>query len=127
MDVKLVIGPDNMPGGISKLLEILNEAIEVYNPNGELTVSANRVQLVNGYAMVTAEYINTDGILDLGAITCTKTEGGGKGVVKFSSNGNNVQMLFNEAGMYIIKAGKLSQTVIVDPELQEEAQEEAQE
>jgi hypothetical protein len=126
MDVKLVIGPDSMPGGISKLLEILNESIEVYNPNGELTVSANRVQLVNGYAIVSAEYINTDGLLALGEITCTKTEGGGNGVVKFSSNGNNVQMLFNEAGTYIIKAGKLSQTVIVDPEFQE-AQEESQE
>lgn len=113
MDVKLTIGPDQMPGGISKLLEILNDTIEVYNPDGELTVSASNLQLVNGYAMATAIYYDTTGALALSKITCSRTDGKEGGKVELSSNGSSMQILFDTAGKYTVQAEKLKYNINV--------------
>lgn len=118
MDISLTVAPEeNMPGGISRMLEILNNTIDVHNPNGELTVKANRVSMVDGVAVTNVSYINGEGNYDPGKVTCKKMgskEGDSK--VLAMNNGEGVDLLFLEEGMYVVSAEKLQSYVIVDKE-----------
>lgn len=105
VDVSLKVGPDDMPAGISKMLEILNESIEVFNPNGELSVSENNVKLINGVAMVTVNYRDSNGVFAPGKITC-KHSSGSSDSVKYLDNGNSRQLIFSTPGLYLIVAEK---------------------
>lgn len=105
MDVSLKVGPDDMPAGISKMLEILNESIEVFNPNGELSVSDNSVKLANGYAMVTVYYRDSSGVFAPEKISC-KHASGSSDSVKFLDNGHSRQFVFSTPGLYVVSAEK---------------------
>lgn len=105
MDVSLKVGPDDMPAGISKMLEILNESIEVFNPNGELSVSENSVKLTNGYAMVTVYYRDSGGVFAPEKISC-KHSSGSSDTVKFLDNGHSRQLVFSTPGLYVVSAEK---------------------
>lgn len=117
MDINITVGKEDMPGGISKMLEILNDSVEISDPNGSLTVYEERVTLENGVAMVKASYKNEDGIFDCSKIRC---EGGS--AVRIVSNVETAQLVFNKPGLYIVKAGNRSQAVIVEnkPEIKKE-------
>lgn len=114
IDVNLTIGPDSMPGGISKMLEVLNDAIDVYNPNGELTVTANSVTLSKGgYASVKAVYYDTKGNCAPGKVTCTCDKD--KNVkVSVRNQGDCAQVIFEKPGIYTIAAEKLEASVFVE-------------
>ena len=118
MDIGItVVSDENLPGGISKMLQILNDAISVYNPKGELTVSSSLVQLADGYAVVKATYLDGEGNSAPDKITC-KYEGTEKDTpkVKLLNTGDGVQILFNAPGPYMVTAENLKSAVIVQKE-----------
>jgi len=118
MDIGLtIVSDDNLPGGISKMIEILGSAVNVYNPNGELSVTANILQLVEGYAATTVSYLDGDGNLALDKITCTYNGKDGKTPKpQILTSSDSVQLLFTEPGPYIVKAGKLQEVILVQSE-----------
>ena len=116
MDINMTIAPeDNQPAGISKMLEILNNTIDVHNPNGELIVENHRVYLMNGVAVATVMYINGDGLYAPGKVTCKKANAKDDKIrVLAMDNGDKVDLIFVEEGLYTITAEKLQSYVIVD-------------
>ena len=116
MDINMTIAPeDSLPAGISRMLEILNNTIDIHNPNGELTVDSRRITLVNGVAMTSAHYINGEGLYAPSKITCKKwNDNEGKARILAMNNGDSVDLLFIEEGVYIVSADKLSVPVYVE-------------
>ena len=118
MDIGItVVSDENLPGGISKMLQILNDAISVYNPKGELSVSSSLVQLTDGYAVTKATYLDGDGNSAPDKISC-KYEGTEENApkVKMLNTGDGVQLLFNAPGPYMVTAENLKSAVIVQKE-----------
>lgn len=118
MDIGItVVSDENLPGGISKMLQILNDAISVYNPKGELTVSSSLVQLADGYAVIKATYLDGEGNSAPDKISC-KYEGTEKDAPKVTvlNTGDGVQLLFNAPGPYMVIADNLKSAVIVQKE-----------
>ena len=118
MDIGItVVSDDNLPGGISKMLQILNDAISVYNPKGELNVSSSLVQLADGYAVINATYLDGEGNSAPDKISC-KYEGTEKNAPKVTvlNTGDGVQLLFNAPGPYMVIAENLKSAVIVQKE-----------
>ena len=107
MDIDITVGKEDMPGGISKMLEILNDSVEVTDPNGVLTVTAEKVALENGRAVVKTSFKNEDGIYDCSRIRCT-----GPATVRIVNNVEVAQLLFTTAGIYTVSAG--NRNIIVD-------------
>ena len=107
MDIDITVGKEDMPGGISKMLEILNESVEITDPNGVLTVTAEKVALENGRAVVKTSFKNEDGIYDCSRIRCT-----GPATVRIVNNVEVAQLLFTTAGIYTVSAG--NRNIIVD-------------
>lgn len=115
MDVSIKVGPEDMPGGISKMLEILNDSIEVFNPNGELKVSADKVKISEGYAIVSATYYDTEGNISPEMIKCSKVDEE-DATIESTNNGDSRQFLFTKPGLYILTAGKLKYMVTIEKE-----------
>ena len=118
MDIGItVVSDDNLPGGISKMLQILNDAISVYNPKGELNVSSSLVQLADGFAVINATYLDGEGNSAPDKISC-KYEGTEKDAPKVTvlNTGDGVQLLFNAPGPYMVIAENLKSAVIVQKE-----------
>lgn len=111
MDLNITIEPDEIPGGIKTMLSILDGAIEVINPNGELTVDSPNVVLQNGYAIVSASYRDPDGINAPGSIACKGTKEGSSTQIMLNSEG--AKIIFTKPGLYMVTAGKLSEPVLV--------------
>ena len=107
MDIDITVGKEDMPGGISKMLEILNDSVEITDPNGVLTVTAEKVALENGRAVVKTSFKNEDGIYDCSRIRCT-----GPATVRIVNNVEVAQLLFTTAGIYTVSAG--NRNIIVD-------------
>ena len=116
MDINMTIAPEeSQPAGISKMLEILTNTIDVHNPNGELIVDERRITLVNGVAMTSVQYINSEGLYDPGKVTCNLTNATDNKIhVIATNNGDTVTLIFVEAGIYKVAAGTLSELIIVD-------------
>lgn len=115
MDVTIKVGPEDMPAGISKMLEILNDSIDVFNPNGELTVSSEHLKLSDGVAVVTAVYHDTEGSIAPEKISCVlATDSSVK--PETLNNGDSCQFIFTKPGLYLISAEKLKRAVEVEKE-----------
>ena len=114
MDIGITIEPNEIPGGIKTMLSILDGAIEIINPNGELTVTEPQVTLSKGYAVVGVSYRDPDGLISPSSIKCKGHEGQKEPIVMMNSEGANV--IFSGPGLYTVTAGKLSQPVIVAAE-----------
>ena len=122
MDINMTIAPEeSQPAGISKMLEILNNTIDVHNPNGELSVDSHRVTLVNGVAVASVTYINGDGLYAPGKVTCKLSSAKDDKIrVLAMDNGDKVDLIFVEEGLYTISAEKLQTYVIVEkPEVKQ--------
>ena len=61
MDVSVSAGQDDMPAGMAKVLEILNQSIDTIDTKGELSVSEQNVQLIEGKGSTYVTYRNPDG------------------------------------------------------------------
>ena len=114
MDIGITIEPNEIPGGIKTMLSILDGAIEIINPNGELTVAESQVAISNGYAVVGVTYRDPDGMISPSSIKCKGPEDQKAPLVMMNSEGANV--IFSGPGLYTVTAGKLSQPVIVTAE-----------
>ena len=115
MDISIDVVPDDMPAGISKMLEILNDSVDIYNPAGEMSVSSNSVTLNNGMALVTASYRDGDGNYNVKAIHCTPDKD-----VQMLANGDSLQIIFSKPGLYTLSAGTSKFAVIVDGNAKQE-------
>ena len=111
MDISITVAPNEIPGGIKTMLSILDGAIEVINPNGELTVSHQQLEIQNGYAIATASYRDSDGLCVPGDIKCKSTDKGSAPQVML--NGDTAKIIFTKPGMYTITAGKVSEPIFV--------------
>lgn len=97
----------DMPGGIARMLEVLNNTIDVVDPNGSLLVSANQIALENGSARITVSYRDEEGFYSASSIRCIPDE------VIMLDKGDAVQITFKKPGTYLISAGKRNEEVIV--------------
>lgn len=115
IDINVTLGKDDMPTGISKILEILNESTELINPNGELSVSSASAALSeNNVASLTAQYKDENGNLTASAITCAP-HGDNKSKVESVNCGDYVQFIFSKEGIYEICAGSQKRVVEILP------------
>lgn len=111
MDIKVIAGQDDLPGGIQTLLNELNKAYSIVDPYGELKVAPANVVLSGGLATITATYRNCDGVFAPSDISCED-----ESVVKNIVDSSTVQFTFKKAGVYTIAAGACAEVVVVNEE-----------
>ncbi|MBP5412266.1 MAG: DUF2589 domain-containing protein [Bacteroidales bacterium] len=109
MDIKVIAGQDDLPGGIQTLLNELNKAYSIVDPYGELKVAPANVDLSGGLATITATYRNCDGVFAPSDISCED-----ESVVKNIVDSSTVQFTFKKAGAYTIAAGACAEVVVVN-------------
>lgn len=122
MDVAVKAGQDDMPAGMSKVLEMLNESIDSIVATGELSVSSQKISLADGGVYIT--YKNVDGYYDPSKITVEwipepKKEGEEESEnnvdpFKLVLDKTGAACLIRAAGKYEIKAEENSTLVIVN-------------
>lgn len=115
MDVAVKAGQDDMPAGMSKVLEMLSESIDSIVATGELTVSSQKISIEDGGVYVT--YKNVEGYYDPSAIKIF-TAGDDTPITdekkcKMVLDETGAVCLIKEAGSYTIKAGESSYLVTV--------------
>jgi hypothetical protein len=116
MDVSLQAGQESMPGGMAKVLEILNNAVSVSDPDGSLSVNASSLLLENGQAILVVTYQNADGLFKPEEISLAAAGGGD--VPTPTTDGDSVVFLLTKADTYTVSVAdsKRTQTVTVtDP------------
>lgn len=116
MDVNVTAGQDDMPAGMSKVLELLNESVDTVDTKGELNVS-NTTLALNGSSAVGTyiTYKNQDGYYDASEIQITNERGSkvNDSVCKVTADDPGAICMFYKAGTYIAKAGEKQMTIIV--------------
>lgn len=105
VDFDIHAGPADMPGGLAKIIETLNNAIVTFDPAGELQVTS---EPSSGGRKLFVRYLNEDGILAPGEIKCSPNEG-----VQLEKTDTGVTLTFSKAGVYKIEAGKKEQSITV--------------
>lgn len=114
IDVAVHASQDSMPAGMAKVLEMLGSAMDLVDPNGELTVNDNEFFVEPGKkAVIVAQYKTPQGVFTTEGITC----GGKAGSVDKSAGTVTFEM---GKGDYEIKAGDSSVKVKVQ-EIQQAA------
>ena len=119
MDVSVSAGQDDMPAGMAKVLEILNQSIDTIDTKGELNVSEQNVQLIDGKGSTYVTYRNPDGYYEPDTVKVYKYEvgsGGGKGnpaTSECSIQRDDMGALcqFNKDGYFLVEAGQ-SQAIV---------------
>lgn len=111
MDIDITIEPDEIPGGIQTMLKILDGAIEIINPNGELTVDSSKTVIQDGFAIVTATYRNPDGLYTPGSIKCKGN--GNQPEPQIMLNSEGAKIIFTKPGLYTVTADKVSEPILV--------------
>ena len=97
IDFNVTAGQGDMPGGFAKILEVLGSSVDVFDPQGELTVTENKVA-PNVKIFVT--YKDTRGVFDASKIRISTS----KCTVLPKDSG--LMVSFSESGLYTIRAGK---------------------
>lgn len=110
MDITLNIGSDDLPAGISHLLEVLGDATEVIDPAGTFTIDPCQLTLNGGYALATAVYRDTEGLFAAEKIKCETPDAG----VQFIQNQDSLQLLFSAPGAYTFSADSRKLVVLVN-------------
>ncbi len=117
VDVAVHASQDSMPAGMAKILEMLGSAIDLCNPEGELTVSS---ETAKEEETVTITYKGSDGIyhpeaitLDINSIELKQTSDGiGKYFVyPKTENNNTVESVKIKVGGTLPESGTLEKTV----------------
>lgn len=110
IDVNVHAGQDSMPAGMARVLEMLNSSVDLFNPDGELTVSENQLYLKNEEtAVITISYRDKAGLLD---------------PEKIEIAGGDTSKVINSMKVLTIVGGSADQTITVKvkdstPELKE--------
>jgi len=109
IDVAVHASQDSMPAGMAKVLEMLGSAMDLIDPNGELTVNDTEFYVEkNETAKVIAQFKTPKGVFTTEGITCDSTAGSvnkAEGTVTFE--------LKPKKDKYTIKAGDTSVDVWV--------------
>lgn len=117
VDVAVHASQDSMPAGMAKILEMLGSAIDLCNPEGELTVSS---ETAKEEETVTITYKGSDGIyhpeaitLDINSIELKQTSDGiGKYFVyPKTDNNKTVESVTIKVGGTLPESGTLEKTV----------------
>ena len=98
IDFEVSAVPSDMPGGLSKMLEVLNGAISVINPAGELFITES--EATKG-SKIYITYKNGEGIFAPADIKISPEEG-----VKTTTMGDGILATFEKAEKYTVTAGK---------------------
>ena len=98
MDVNVKAGQDSMPAGMSKILEILGNSLQVTKPTVEIEVNAHRLLLDNGKAILTVTYKNQEGLFDSDKVTINEAIDKTRTV-----EGNKVFYTLEKADNYTVK------------------------
>lgn len=97
MDVNVSAGQDDMPAGMSKVLEILNNSIETIDNKGEISLSASELILEDGKANAYILYKNPDGYYEPKSIQVI-----GNGV-NTAIKGNGIYATFESTGEFTVR------------------------
>lgn len=111
IDVAIHANQDSMPAGMAKILEMLGAAIDLCDPNGELTVSSTQIVIPEGKttASITAMYKTPGGLYEPTCIKCN-----GSLASKEDINRAEGTAVFNvPAGEHVISVGEDKITVTV--------------
>ena len=109
MDITIKAGvDDSLPGGIAKMLEVLNNSVEIIDTNGSLIISANQLSLNKGDAVGSISYKNGDGIYQNSAIRWNNNNG-----LTVLDNVDSLQLIFSKPGTFIFSAGRRKEVVVV--------------
>lgn len=122
MDVSVKAGQDDIPAGMSKVLEILNESIDTIDTSGELSISEQYLRL-NGSgtdksANTYISYKSPEGFYDSTSIHVYEYNSSSKSTGKEVTEGITVDDLgalcvFTKKGQYIVKAGDKEAPIVV--------------
>lgn len=120
MDVGIRAGQESMPAGLAKVLEILNNSLNISDPQGALGVSEHYLVLIEEgpdkkHAQVVATYKNPKGLYEPSAIAI-KNSNGVTGKVTETISGNSKVIVFADAGVFTIIANELAETITVETE-----------
>ena len=117
MDVNVSAGQDDMPAGMAKVLELLNESVDTVDKSGELQVSNTQMALNGGSSVGTyVTYKNPSGyyapediqIVDKNGREINDQTG------KVTADDPGAVCLFYKAGTYVVKAGEKEMVVVVN-------------
>lgn len=116
MDINVNAGQEDMPAGMAKVLEMLNESIGAVDERGELNVVDTFLQLNGGEKVYTfASYLNPDGYYapeDIKILDQKGNEANEKdATVEVAEPG--VSITFTKAGQYTVSAGDRKVKVVV--------------
>jgi hypothetical protein len=105
IDFDITAGTGDMPSGLAKILEVLSSTVDIYDPDGELSIPQTVDVAVGEKELIT--FKNPEGVFDASQIkitpdTCTTTK-----------SDNGIVVSFNAEGTYTITAGKKSEKVVV--------------
>lgn len=116
MDVSVRAGQEDMPAGMSRVLEMLNESIDTVNAKGELQVTGDSIKLdENGSGGVFATYKNTSGVYEPEAIKVLddKENEVDDNTCVLTVSDIGVVCMFKKVGAYIVSAGDSTQPIFV--------------
>lgn len=116
MDVAVKAGQDDMPAGMSKVLEILNESIDSVSKDGELQLSEQQVTLDNGQAGLYITYRNEEGYYEPNAISLlTEAEKPvNKDDYSLIPDDPGAVCIIKKSGNYLVKAGLQKKALTVN-------------
>lgn len=125
MDVSVKAAQDDMPAGMAKVLEMLNESIDVVENGGELRLSSSLVRLSDEGSLngVYITYKNNEGYYDsdlekinfnVGVLNNGSENSASKGTdYDVVPDSLGIACIFKKPGRYIVHAGEKSETVNV--------------
>lgn len=116
MDVNVSAGQDDMPAGMAKVLELLNESVDTVDQKGELQVSNFQLAL-NGTSSAGTyiTYKNPEGFYDPAAISIVDENDREvkEDVCKITADDPGAICMFYKAGAYSAKAGERKVVIVV--------------
>jgi hypothetical protein len=115
MDVSVKAGQDDIPAGMSKVLEILNESIDTIETSGELSVSEQYLRLGSEKQATTyISYKSPEGYYDSAAIQVVVKSGGvAPNNEDLTRDDLGVLCKFTTIGTYLVKAGEKEAPIVV--------------
>ena len=121
MDVAVKAGQDDIPAGMAKILELLNESVDTTEKGGDLHVSSQAVNLTNGERSIYITFKEDDGLYthEDGKVSVQKRNDDGKfnkastDDCIINSDDPGYICEFKQTGVYRIVAGDKKSTVTV--------------
>ena len=110
MDLSVTAKQGDMPGGVARMLDVLNNAVDIIDPRGELTVSSSSVKLVDGKGETLATYRNGEGIYQASEIKCEPSDK--VKITVLNDDNSTVKITFSNPGTYLVYAGIRRQEVV---------------